>query len=196
MKAKIVTSYGVELENAKPEDFKIVEPAKEDGIQAGSMIKSAEGAIAYSEKGYPTAYVFDGSRDQCKKMLSKIQTYLVNADNKSVPFDIGGYWDEFPDSTLLAKRAPAIGKGVNAEMGSERKEELAHECWEKRCKYHPPKNDEQREAHEMVNLQIEQAGKTLIDICPDTIERDKALDGLIEVKMWANACLAVNINAE
>ena len=68
--------------------------------------------------------------------------------------------------------------------------------WNKRCAYHPPTTDKQRDAHSTVNALIEQAGLTLIELCPDSDMLEKALDALFLAKMYGNGALAVYINAE
>ena len=67
--------------------------------------------------------------------------------------------------------------------------------WKRKITYHPPKSDVQRSAHKHVNHVCETAGDKLFRVCPKSPELDMALMKIQEARMWANAALAVNVNA-
>ena len=97
----IVTSYGVQLKDAKPEDFQIIATKDTPGIPDGSRLNKSDYAIGYTEADCPTMYVFDGDKDQCLKMKYKIETFLQHSTEKD-SFLLKNYEDEFPNSVLLA----------------------------------------------------------------------------------------------
>ena len=74
------------------------------------------------------------------------------------------------------------------------KQDKLRKEWEKSISYHPPRTEEQRNAHAHVNDLIKQVGYDLIEVLPDCDEADFVRQCLQEARMWANASLAIHVN--
>lgn len=59
-----------------------------------------------------------------------------------------------------------------------------------RFDYHPPKDDETRQAHETVRAELRAVAYALDSLCPDGREKSLAITKLEEAMMWANAAIA------
>ena len=66
--------------------------------------------------------------------------------------------------------------------------------WTKCITYHPPRTEEQRNAHARVNEIIAKAGEDLLEVCPASEQLENVLVKLQEARMWANASLAIHVN--
>ena len=73
--------------------------------------------------------------------------------------------------------------------------EMRKRKWAKAVAYHPPQNDEQRQAHEQINQATKELGDFLIDVCPPSDEQEHALNHIMLARMFANAARAIHVNA-
>ena len=105
----IITSYGVKLENPKKEEFSI-ESTDQDAIPVGSNLRKSEYVIGYNQQGdrHPTAWIFDGYKHQCEKMLYKLKCFIEHA-KQGEEFKLKAYEEEFPNSVLLAMNGHTPG---------------------------------------------------------------------------------------
>lgn len=67
---------------------------------------------------------------------------------------------------------------------------LSHTDIDNIFSFHPPKNDETKDAHEAVRRACRDAAHTIKSITPDCAEQTTSLRGLQEAMMYANAALA------
>lgn len=59
-----------------------------------------------------------------------------------------------------------------------------------RFKYHPADTEEKKLAHEQARAMVLECAEELMMFIPESHEREKVLDKLDEVLMWANAGVA------
>ena len=69
-------------------------------------------------------------------------------------------------------------------------DDMAVSAWLWRTGYHPPSSDAVIAAHEKARATIGTAGRHLLEVVPDSDERDRMLDALDSALMWANAAIA------
>lgn len=68
---------------------------------------------------------------------------------------------------------------------------MSPETLENNFTYHPPKNDQQRR-YELLREQGKELAVTIVQFCPDSREREQAIQNLEQAVMWANAAIARN----
>ena len=66
---------------------------------------------------------------------------------------------------------------------------VTHETIEDCFTYQSP-DTKQRAAFDMLRKQLVTAGRAILDYCPDSADRDRALEALRASRMWANSAIA------
>jgi len=64
--------------------------------------------------------------------------------------------------------------------------------FERRFKYHPPQNEEQKQKYETLRFKFKNMAEAVLAHCPDSRERSLAFTKIEEAMMWANASIARN----
>lgn len=59
-----------------------------------------------------------------------------------------------------------------------------------RFQYHPPKDEQTKQSHEIVRQIMFDAAKAVNELCPEGREKSLAITKLEEAMMWANAAIA------
>lgn len=61
---------------------------------------------------------------------------------------------------------------------------------ERRFKYHPPRGDAARSAHETVRARCGALAERIVEVCPPGRETSLAVTAIEEAMFWANAAIA------
>ena len=58
------------------------------------------------------------------------------------------------------------------------------------CFTYQPPDKEQTAAFDLLRDELTEAGKSILDYCPESPDRDRAMDHLRAARMWANSAIA------